>query len=87
MRRSHLFAALLLLAVAVLPSPTHAWSDGQSADLVLGQANFTSNGTASTQSGMTSPQGVAIDPATGKVFVADTGNNRVLRFKLPAVGR
>jgi DNA-binding beta-propeller fold protein YncE len=63
-----------------LPGFARAWSDGQAAALVLGQGNFTSKTTASTQSGMSSPQGIAVDPTTGKVFVADTGNNRVLRF-------
>jgi sugar lactone lactonase YvrE len=80
MRRSHLFAVVLLLTACLLPSLTHAWSDGQPADLVLGQSNFTSNATATTQNGLNFALGVAVDPTTGKVFVADSGNNRVLRF-------
>lgn len=52
---------------------------GSNADAVLGQLNFTSSGTATTQSGMTSPTGVITDPA-GNLYVADYGNNRVLIF-------
>jgi sugar lactone lactonase YvrE len=56
-------------------------SNGQAATLVLGEPNFTSGGTPSTtQKGMCAPAGVAVAPITHKVFVADTCNNRVLRF-------
>ncbi|HLH44543.1 MAG TPA: hypothetical protein VKV74_16245 [Bryobacteraceae bacterium] len=50
------------------------------ADTVLGQASFTSSsaGVASASS-LNGPSSVAIGPA-GEVFVADTGNNRVLQF-------
>jgi uncharacterized protein (TIGR03437 family) len=49
-------------------------------DAVYGQANF-SNRTAGTPSAssMNAPRGVAVD-AAGNLWVADTGNNRVLRF-------
>jgi sugar lactone lactonase YvrE len=47
---------------------------------VLGQANFTSNTAATTQIRMDNPYGVAVDPATYKVFVAELNNHRVLRF-------
>ena len=50
------------------------------ASLVLGQGDFDSATMATTQGGMNNPQDVAVDPGTGKVFVADMGNNRVLRF-------
>ena len=54
--------------------------DQQPAMLVLGQPNFTSNAPATTPSGMRAPFSVAVDPTTGKVFVADQENQRVLRF-------
>lgn len=47
---------------------------------VLGQLNFTSGGSGISSSTMNSPAGVAIDPTTGKLFVADRYNNRVLRW-------
>jgi len=53
-----------------------------SADLVLGQTDFTSAATPAppTTSSLKTPSSVVVDAATGRVFVADTGNNRVLRY-------
>jgi DNA-binding beta-propeller fold protein YncE len=75
--------ALLIATVsALLVSGLQAqFPVSPSADLVLGQANFTSNtlGGAS-QSSMDAPSGVAVDPVTGKVFVSQSGQNRILRY-------
>ncbi|HEV2198607.1 MAG TPA: hypothetical protein VGR73_02215 [Bryobacteraceae bacterium] len=55
-----------------LPSVT-----GQAADLVLGQPDFVSfNSSGASSSTVRGPQGVWIQ--NGKLFVADTGNNRIL---------
>ena len=52
-------------------------TNGQPADIVLGQANFTTvAGITITASSLRGPQGVWIQ--NGKLFVADTENNRVL---------
>jgi DNA-binding beta-propeller fold protein YncE len=83
--KRNLFHALLLAALTLmLVTPAQAYfapSNGQAATLVLGQPDFTSNSSATTQSGMANPYGVAVDPNTHKVFVADFSNNRVLRFE------
>jgi hypothetical protein len=51
-------------------------TNGQRADLVLGQAGFTSRATATTASGLRIPSAVI---STGlQLFVADSQNNRVL---------
>lgn len=52
------------------------------ADLVLGQSDFVTSTSGSPVSSfsMSSPIGIAIDPLTRKVFVADSDNNRVLRY-------
>lgn len=72
----------------VLSWPSAAsFKNHESADIVLGQADFTSNNdnrgnanpAANTLSG---PRGVAIDSA-GRVYVADSGNKRILRFDPP----
>jgi sugar lactone lactonase YvrE len=55
-------------------------SDGQAATLVLGQPDFTSATIATSQTGMNYPSAVAVDPTTGKIFVADHVNIRILRF-------
>jgi len=57
---------------------TFPTANGQVADLVLGQANFTSNGVATTAASLIGPYGgVFVNPAQ-QLFITDTGNNRVL---------
>ncbi len=58
------------------------FSNGMNASLVLGQSNFTSSTTATTQSGMYYPDGVSVD-SSGNVWVVDSYNNRVLEFVPP----
>jgi sugar lactone lactonase YvrE len=52
------------------------------ASLVLGQADFTLNLAADppNAASLSSPYSVIVDPATRKLFVADSANNRVLRY-------
>lgn len=61
---------------------------GSAAEAVFGQPNFTANtpttANAPTASGMRNPYGLAVS-AGGSLYVADTGNNRVLRFDGAAV--
>ena len=66
---------LLLFVVAGL-----ALDNGQDANRVLGQLDFISSAGGVSATQMNGPRGVAVDPTTGKVFVCDTNNNRVLRF-------
>ena len=57
---------------------------GQPADVVIGQPDFTHNGTASppTQTTLRGPEGVWL--SNGKLFVADTQDNRILIYnKVP----
>ncbi|MDP2304034.1 MAG: T9SS type A sorting domain-containing protein [Ignavibacteria bacterium] len=56
-------------------------SNGANADLVLGQATFTTNTSGTTQSTFNSPYDVTVSGTT--VWVADGSNNRVLRFDNP----
>ncbi len=56
-------------------------SSGQSAVGVLGPADLVTRPTAAvTASRFNGPNGVALDRATGKLFVADRANHRVLRW-------
>ena len=76
-------SGLVLLALLLAATPALAYfmpGNYQDASLVLGQPDFVSSSPAATQTGMHTPSGVALDPASHKVFVADTSNNRVLRF-------
>jgi DNA-binding beta-propeller fold protein YncE len=47
---------------------------------VLGQSGFITSASGKGATGMNNAFGVAVDPTTGKLFVADRNNNRVLRF-------
>jgi uncharacterized protein (TIGR03437 family) len=68
---------------------THV-QNGQQADLVLGQPDFvrsqinypTNDPTQLNAAGLHSPTSLAVDSA-GNLYVADTGNSRVLRFPAP----
>jgi uncharacterized protein (TIGR03437 family) len=60
-------------------------ANGQPADVVIGQADFTHNGTKvpPTQTSLRGPQGVWL--SNGKLFIADSQDNRILIFnKIPA---
>lgn len=60
--------------------------DGAYADGVLGQRDLLSTNpllpSAAFPGGLNAPSSVAVDGA-GRVFVLDTGNNRILRFRSP----
>ncbi|HJU12566.1 MAG TPA: NHL repeat-containing protein [Candidatus Binataceae bacterium] len=61
------------------------FTNGQAADLVIGQADFRAaicNYGGVTSQSLCNPSGVAVD-LTGNLYVADTGNNRVLEFNSP----
>lgn len=62
-----------------------AKADGANADTVLGQVDFVAVNPATTRSGMSAPQGLVVDLA-GNLYVADTGNHRVLVFKNAEIG-
>lgn len=53
-------------------------SNGQNATYVLGQSNFTNSSFGVSSSALHSPQGVAFDSNNGRLYVADSENNRVL---------
>lgn len=54
-------------------------SNGADADGVLGQATYTTLNLATTQNGLRNPMGINVD-ASGNLWVADYGNNRILHF-------
>ena len=56
-----------------------AWYDSV-ADVVIGQNSFSTNTPGSGSNQLRAPEGVHFDTSTGALWVADTGNNRVLKF-------
>jgi sugar lactone lactonase YvrE len=69
----------------VLRFPRPVAQTGQiTPDAVIGQVDFTSSTSAAVNaSSLSNPAGLAIGP-NGDLFVADSGNNRVLEFPAPA---
>jgi uncharacterized protein (TIGR03437 family) len=63
-----------------------AFTKGDFADMVIGQRDLLSTApegpAADLSTGLSSPAGVAVDSA-GNLYVADAGNNRILRFPAP----
>lgn len=60
---------------------------GAPADIIIGQVDRFSNqaqnpATGGRQTGLNNPTGLAVD-ANGNLYVADTGNNRILRYPQP----
>jgi streptogramin lyase len=83
--RMTLFAVILLaLAAAVTAYAQAPLSNTMPASAVLGQTDLVTRTTGFTASTMNNAFGVAVDPTTGKLFVADRNNNRVLRFSSAA---
>lgn len=63
--------------ISLLPFPARSqFINGQDASQVIGQVNFTDSGS----NPLDNPRGIAIDPLTGKLFVGDQTNNRVVRY-------
>lgn len=82
MNSSYLPGILVVVAL-VVPPPLgggESWRLDPAARVVLGQVDFTSNAEGAGNTGMERPSDVAVDPTTGKVFVVDYANHRVLRY-------
>lgn len=69
----------------VLVFDTASISDGENAAKVLGQPDFLNNGGTTTQAGLRTPNDAAYDAVRNYLFVADSGNNRVLVFDVAAI--
>ncbi|MGA3187364.1 MAG: hypothetical protein ABSF22_09660 [Bryobacteraceae bacterium] len=67
----------------VLAFKSSSLSAGHMADLVIGQQDFQSTIVPlGVTTGLSTPTGVAVD-AKGNVYIADAGDNRILRFPAP----
>jgi len=71
-------------AFAAAAAPAFAqWTNGQDAQYVIGQSNFTTMTGGCAVNKMQEPFDVAVDVAHSKLYVADLVNRRVLRFAYP----
>ena len=78
-----ILAALLLFLVVSVTAAQVSWTDGRRATFVIGQPDFTSKGSGTSEVTLWSPRDVAVDSAHQKLYVVDGFNNRVLRYSLP----
>jgi predicted esterase/DNA-binding beta-propeller fold protein YncE len=78
------FSVVLLIILCSAVSAQSPLFNNMPAGGVLGQMNFTANLSGAGASSLNSPAGVAVDPTTGKLFVADRYNNRILRWSSSA---
>src|SRR5207237_8268266 len=70
-------------AVLVLPiTNVFAFSNGQAATIVIGQGSFTTGTSGTTATTLQFPRISAFDSA-GNLWVADSNNNRVLKYAAP----
>ncbi|MBK8655774.1 MAG: T9SS type A sorting domain-containing protein [Haliscomenobacter sp.] len=66
------FSALFVQAQHLVNTPTAVG--------ILGQSDFVSKVSGKGANRFNGPNGVTVDPVSGKVFIADRGNHRVLRW-------
>jgi hypothetical protein len=71
--------AFCTLLLSIAPA-TAQFSTFQPASNVLGQLNLANNAPGSGLNRTFNPRGAVVDRVTGKIFVSDQGNNRILRF-------
>ena len=74
------FLVTLILFYSVSVLAQSPLIDNMPANGVLGQLDFNSGSSGTTQDKLHAPSGVAVDPVTGKLFVVDRYNNRILRW-------
>ncbi|NWF90082.1 MAG: dienelactone hydrolase family protein [Ignavibacteriaceae bacterium] len=79
MKIIHTIIFLLIILCAWINAQTPLFNN-MPANGVLGQSVFTTNQSGTSSILLNSPSGVAVDPTTGKLFVADRYNNRILRW-------
>lgn len=61
-----------------------AYQAGEAAAVILGQPTARQTGPLGIgEAGLRQPAGIAVDPRNGNLYVADSGNHRVLRFASP----
>lgn len=74
-------ASGIILIAFTLPQITYSqWTNGQNADMVFGQSNYTTATPGSALNQLHTPFSITISPVNKKVFIADYGNGRILRY-------
>lgn len=82
---SRIILCILFLYSICIPVGAQ-WVNGQEAEHVVGQPDYGSYILTASVNSFKAVRGVALDIAHGKLYVADGGGNRVLRFSYPLTG-
>ncbi|MBP9212818.1 MAG: hypothetical protein KBF97_08445, partial [Bacteroidetes bacterium] len=81
MKKRNLFLLLIGMSLSIpLQWLFPQLSNNPAAAGVLGQTDYITKTTGNGTMKLNGPNGIAVDPTTGKVFVVDRGNHRVLRW-------
>jgi len=69
-----------------LPLSLHAggFYTGQASGRILGQPDYGTVASGNSAAGLVNPGHVSVDPTSGKIFVSDTFNHRILRYPADA---
>jgi hypothetical protein len=86
MKKSFYLLSMAMFLFASVNSLYAQWLNGQNAQYVIGQANFTSYTAAAGSIGAGGPYDIAVDAAHGKMYVSMMDQNRVLRYSYPLSG-
>src|SRR3989454_11762427 len=74
---------MFVFAILILPiTNVFAFFNGQAATVVVGQGTFTTGTAGTTTTTLNFPVGISFDSA-GNLWVAENGNNRVLKYAAP----
>ncbi len=71
---------LPLICVSLIPFTSHAANLDTVADRVLGQAGFTTTAAGTSATQISTAYGLGVDRRTGRIYIADTTNNRVISW-------
>src|SRR5207245_778571 len=75
--------AIFSLTILLIPlGNVFAFSNGQTATVVIGQGSFTTGTSGTTATTLHSPLGISFDSA-GNLWVVDFNNNRILKYVAP----
>jgi len=77
MKISAFLTLLILSSVSFLNAQYY---NNPNTDGILGQVDFISKNSGTSSTLLNGPNGIAIDPTSGKLFVVDRANNRILRW-------
>jgi hypothetical protein len=68
------------LTVTDVDDNIYMWTNNQAANVVIGQSDFNTNSSGTSSTKLTHGTAASVDLATGKLFISDRLNHRILRF-------